>query len=175
MATIAEIITKKVQYRYTCEVCGHETEWFNSSISLQYLLTKICAVGVPYRCNPWEWEDITIKSNKTLNDLYNNPAKGKLIEGFKQGNACPKCGKPQSWAEPLPGIHAIGRVTMFLFFCFMALLLMMNLSTTLFTVLGFIGFINLIVPFIIYRIRVKRRKAYGASLPERHKPEIKVD
>ena len=25
MATIAEIITKKVQYRYTCEVCGHET------------------------------------------------------------------------------------------------------------------------------------------------------
>ena len=175
MATIAEIITKKVQYRYTCEVCGHETEWFNSSISLQYLLTKICAVSVPYRCNPVEWEEIAIKSNKTLNDLYNNPAKGKLIAGFNQGNSCQKCGNPQSWAEPLPGIDTIGRVTMFLFFCFMALLLMMNLSTTLFAVLGFIGFINLIVPFIIYRIRVKRRKAYGASLPERHKPEIKVD
>ena len=152
------------QYRYVCESCGHQTDWFD----------------VPVFVN-----DETI----TRDLMKVNPSIGYLTEG----KACPMCQKPQSWytsqsLEMLLYFFPSGMIVCFVLVWLVKSGLALEIERRWFSMMdtnlepGFV-FMFLTVFLIIITIgclfglcfeliKKFRQKAQTAKLPRKNKPEV---
>ncbi|MDR1061516.1 MAG: hypothetical protein LBL83_10005 [Clostridiales bacterium] len=102
---VTQTAEKKIQYRFTCEDCGHTTDWFDGKITAK---ADITYKGVVYS------SDSRVQNNSTLNTAANKNLIAEIRdieERLEKGapinmrllpkNKCPKCRKVQSWSEAI--------------------------------------------------------------------------
>jgi hypothetical protein len=102
MATSQNITTiqrKSFRFRYICENCGLQTQWYNRTIEKHISENhSIRASGddIAFRqkAHASEWVDEVVESIKSQIESAE-----QLSGYFYTGMKCPKCAKPQSWFD----------------------------------------------------------------------------
>lgn len=188
---------RSVKYRYICENCGYETEWYNQDIIQQTNETYGGRVNLSVSAEEEKKEIVEKALVKRIEEIKTTIETGKpIFYYFGKGESCPKCKKPQSWFDYSselekvpPNLAGIGCLFSILI-AFLGFVPMM-----ICTIAGFdnndwagvfcvLGIVAAIVFSIIYMIRKSKKykseskrvyDEYISSLPKRNKPEIDWD
>ena len=170
----------KIKYRYTCEGCGKQTDWFTSEIEE---VTETTGAG--------ELLSSVVNKDRFKKQLekFKEKTEGGVYDYHFQGGAsCPFCGKRQSWMPAVvtlmsPAIRIVAYMGGWLFIGVVLLIIAIVLqdAAEIFEWIAYDGWALLIlIPVLIGMLFALRRnkiiagknQAHQDAVTVRNKPEI---